>query len=81
MSTTKPTAEEFFCDNLNEWMKFLLLKTLILTFSFHTEHNQAPEFSRNTSTYMRLLQSSLSLSLSLSLCFCVGGGGVVVVEG
>lgn len=53
--------------------EFFLLKTLIITSPFHTEHNKAPELSRNTSIYatMRFLQHSLFLSfspLSLSLC-------------
>ena len=64
---------------MNEWI--FVVKDLILTSPFHTEHNETPEFSRNTSTYATvwLLQHSflvslLSLSHShpLSLCFCVG---------
>ena len=67
---------------MNEW---IFVAKLIITFPFYTEHNKAPEFSKNTSTYatIGLLQLSLfsSLSLSLSLSLSVFELGVAVVEG
>ena len=62
---------------------------VVIASLFHTEHNEAPEISRNISTNadMWLLQFStttvaldplvpLSLSVRiLCLCVCVGGGG------
>ena len=79
----KTNLEKVFLGYVESMNEILLLKTLIITSSFHTEHNKAPEFSRNSSidATMWLLQHSLFSSLSLSLSLSVFVLGVVVVEG